>query len=92
MDAKRRYMVANIAQNQWFVDSDGRRRTVIERDCGHAHRTITGLARCMHTLCKPTSDGMRRADFYHAAARTTEGERLTDQEIERLYDIQTGVA
>jgi hypothetical protein len=62
---------------------------IIERTCGHQHRTISGVELCHRRLTRRQPDGMFRADFYHGAIRHADEGALTDAEAETLLAIQS---
>ena len=73
----KKYQVTAFARNTWSQDSDGTCHRVIERDCGHKHRTLAGACRCHQSLTRHLADGLYSADWYHAEITYTGGERLT---------------
>ena len=81
------YQVTVFAQNSWTRDSDGVCRKIVERDCGHVHRTLTGVCRCYRHLTRQLSDGMYAADFYHAEITCNGAERLSDDDAAAVDEI-----
>ena len=81
------YQVTVFAQNSWTQDSDGTCHKIVVRDCGHIHRTLTGVCRCYRELTKPQSDGMFRADFYHAEITCNGAERLNEDDAAAVSEI-----
>ena len=56
------YAVLVLSQNSWHSDGS----PIIERSCGHCHRTETAARECIAHLCKPYADGSTPASWYHA--------------------------
>jgi hypothetical protein len=85
--ANPRFVVAVLAQNSRNFDGS----PIVERDCGHKHRTLTGACRCFEDLTRETSRGSRtyRADFYHAQVRRADGP-LTEDEQDEVREIVNG--
>ena len=81
------YQVTVFAQNLWTQDSDGACHKIVERDCGHVHRTLTGVCRCYRYLTRQLSDGMYAADFYRAKITYSGGERLSDDDAAAVDEI-----
>ena len=79
------YTVVRYSANSWH--GDGTR--VIERDCGHRHRTIAAAARCLDNLIdynprtRMWSAAWNRATLMHGDQTA-----LTDSEREELSLIR----
>lgn len=42
----KKYRIMKISENSWHSDGS----PIIEHDCGHNHRTLSGAARCLDRL------------------------------------------
>lgn len=82
------YSIIVVSNNSRHGDGS----PVIERDCGHRHRTLAGAERCHRQLTKRQPDGMYRADFYRSEIRRADGTRLTEDEADALLDMQQRAA
>lgn len=80
------YTIMVQSCNSWHTDGS----PVIERDCGHRHRTLSGAARCLHKLyaydrkTDMHSAAWHRADIYHSdQSSLTHREELLVERIEQ---------
>ena len=81
------YQVTVFEPNSWTQDSDGVCHSIVVRDCGHAHRTLTGVCRCYRSLTRQLSDGMYAADFYDAKITYNGAERLNEEDAAAVDEI-----
>ena len=81
------YQVTVFEPNSWTRDSDGVYHSIVVRDCGHVHRTLTGVCRCYRSLTRRLSDGMYGADFYHAEITCNGAERLNKDDAAKVDEI-----
>ena len=78
------YHVCVIDQNAW--NADGSAITVMA--CGHKHRTLSAAHRCYEQKTRRLSDGMHSADWYHAQIRHSDGSTLTEDEKNKIDELQ----
>ena len=80
-----RYTVVVFATNSWTEDRHGQRFPVVERSCGHEHRTISGALRCERKLrAYDPATRTQSASWYHAVVRHADYSPLTDDEQDEL--------
>ena len=77
------YAIAILEQNSWHPDG----RPVIRRECGHAHRTISGAVRCRNRLSEYHKDGTHNEWAHYGRAIHRDGTRLTAAEDEQYCDL-----
>ena len=91
-----RYVVAVVAASCWHTDGSA----IIERECAHVHRTLSGAARCLAALidshcsscgsrrrCRHGGDRVHSARWHGAGIRHADGSRLTEGEQYALYEV-----
>lgn len=81
---KATYSVIVLSQTT-FSDSRG---PVIERRCGHHHKSLAAACRCLWHLTGADWEGWRPAAWDRAVVRRSDGSRLTDGEGEELLAIE----
>jgi hypothetical protein len=79
-----RYQVQVHDANSWHGDGS----PVLTADCGHAHRTLTGAARCHARLTRANADGTYaarwwRAQVYHVDRTGLSGDERADLDYAR---------
>ena len=77
------YKVMVVSNNSWNVDGSA----IIERECEHNHRTLSGACRCMENLQK-MSDGNRSAKWFNAEIRHADESPLTEEENSKIMNIE----
>ena len=78
-----KYQVQVHSCNSW--NSDG--SPIIECDCGHSHRTLSGAYRCIRKLSGVKGDGLCSARWYHAKVFHLDGTKLNEEEENKLFDL-----
>ena len=83
-----KYQVCAVAHGSWNCDGSA----IIERDCGHAHRTIIAAARCMRALkFGGYAAGETRAIWYHACIRHADHSKLSEAEFNAAEDARWAI-
>lgn len=73
------------------VDPNTRRRDgspIVERSCGHEHRSLEAADRCLGGLRKPYRDGSFPARWFRAEVRHADGTALSGEETDILADLR----
>lgn len=78
------YTVAVVSPNSWHVDGS----PIIECECRHVHRTLTGAHRCLRDLTRTNPDGTTSARWYRAHVRNIDGSQLSADDAAKLEDIR----
>lgn len=79
-ETETRYSTIVISQNSRHGDGS----PIIERSCGHQHRSVGAAYQCCAHLARRLADGTRLANWYHAAVLRSDGSKLTETEHEEL--------
>jgi len=69
-----KYQIQVHDQSSWNTDGT----PIVLRDCGHAHRTISGAVRCFEHLTRLLPDRSYLAAWYHAAIYNADGTHVSD--------------
>jgi hypothetical protein len=64
------YQVRVDAINQWTVDHNGIAHTIVERVCGHQHRSVDAARRCERALLGSRCGVCGRVRCGHNSGRT----------------------
>lgn len=59
----------------------------VRGECGHVHRTLQGALRCLERDVRHCSD---QGGFSDRSLRRSDGAWLTDDEMDRVRDIEDG--
>ena len=81
---KQYFSVMTISKNSWNTDGT----PIIENECGHKHRTISGAYKCLRNLTKSDSSGMSSAKWYHAKIRHFDGSKFADAENNAVIELE----
>ena len=74
------YTVKQFDHSGWNVDSEGNFLSFsVLWDCGHKHRTLTGVVKCLHTL-----DGSTRS--INSEIIASDGSDIDEYEIYAIED------
>lgn len=86
-----KYHIVVVSNNSWCANGD----PIIERDCGHQHRTISGAVKCKDKLYNYNPrTRLHSADWHRAEIRPINNTPLTIEErvvIDNLYNQSGGI-
>lgn len=84
-EEKRYYTVAVKSPNSWNMDGS----PIIEYDCGHKHRTLSGAVKCRNNLISYNKNtGMWSAKWNRAEVISFDHTSLTEEERSIIEDIE----
>ena len=77
------YKVMVLSKNSYNTNGT----PIIDRECEHNHKTLSGACRCLQSKTKMLSDGMYSAAWMDAEIRYSDGSRLTEDELDTVDNI-----
>ena len=75
------YQAQILEQNTWLKHEDGTTSGVVRTSCGHNHRTLSGVARCLRSQERYYKNGGHNEWAHNGTVR-----EITDGHSRRLSD------